>query len=153
MARVCGVIAAAIAAGSALQVAGSMSTSRGVAPQTDDRSGGREERECRRDDFVAGTDAERHQRDDQRVGSRRHADGVADANGCRELLFERVDLRAADEPLTVADAGDRCKDLVAQRTIWLLQIEKRNVHGPDADQRVTISGAPQSGRSFRLSDF
>ena len=62
-----------------------------------------------------------------------------------------VDLRAADEPLTVADAGDCGKDLVAKRTILLLQIEKRDVHGRGVDQRVTISGAPQSGRSFRLS--
>ena len=73
------------------------------------------------------------------------------AEGGRELALERLDFRAADEPLAVADAGDRGKDLVAQRTILLLQIEKRDVHGRGVDQRVTISGAPQSGRSFRLS--
>ena len=41
-----------------------------------DDAGRREERERRRDDLVAGTDVERHQREQQRVGARRQAEAV-----------------------------------------------------------------------------
>jgi hypothetical protein len=96
--------------------------------KTHDRPRCREERERRGDHLVAGTDAERHERDDQRVGSRRHADGVSDADRGRDLVLQRLDLRTTDEALAVTDAGDRRKDVVAQRTVLLLQIEQRDVH-------------------------
>ena len=50
----------------------------------------------------------------------------AHAEGRRELALERLDLRAADEPLAVADARDRGEDLLAQRPVLRLQIEQRH---------------------------
>ena len=49
------------------------------------------------DDLVAGADAERLQRDEERVGAVRHADAVVDAAVAGERLFELLDVRAADE--------------------------------------------------------
>ena len=69
--------ARASAAGSMLNVPGSMSTSTGRAPTRTIDAGGREERIRRGHDLVARTDAERHQRQQQRVGARRHGDRVA----------------------------------------------------------------------------
>ena len=135
-----------------LNVAGSMSTRRGVAPTRTIDAGGGEEGERRRDDLVAGSDAERHQRDEQGVGARRDADRRAcTPSTARELTLEAVDLGPPDEPLAVADPGDGGEDLVAQRTVLRLEIEKRDAHARAGCQRVTISGAPQSGRSLRLS--
>ena len=47
-------------------------------PRTEPRDDacGREERERRRDDLVAGADVERHQREQQRIGARRQAEAV-----------------------------------------------------------------------------
>ena len=42
-----------------------------------------------RDDFVAGLDVERHQRQKKRVGTRRHRHGMRDADEGRDLLLER----------------------------------------------------------------
>src|SRR5581483_8716663 len=39
------------------------------------------------------------------------------------------DVRFHDEALAVADAGDRCEDFVAERTVLSLEIEKRHFHG------------------------
>ncbi len=80
-----------------------------------DAAGRREERIRRRDDFVARADAERHQRDEQRVGARRDGDRVLGLEERRQLALERVDFRAQDEPLAVADARERREELVADR--------------------------------------
>ena len=55
------------------------------------------------------SDAERHQRRQQRVGPGRHRHGVAHAEVRSKLLFERVDFGAEYEPLAVADAFDRAQ--------------------------------------------
>ena len=110
-----------------------------------DAAGGREERERRRDDLVAGTDAERHQRDEQRVGARRQADGVRDAEVGRHLALERLDLGAADEPLAVGDPRHRGEDFVADRPVLRLQIQERDGHR----QRPASSSADHRGAPER----
>ena len=94
-----------------LNVSGSMSTSTGVAPSRDDAAGGGEERIGAGHDLVARADAERHQRREQRVGARRHADRVVHAEVRLELALEPFDLGPVDEALAVADAGDGVEEL------------------------------------------
>ena len=94
----------------------------------DDTAAGREERIGRRDDLVARTDPEGHQREQDRVGARRHSDGVRHAEHPGQLALERLDLRPHDEPLAVAHARDGGEDLVAERSVLRLQIEQRDVH-------------------------
>ena len=66
-----------------------------------------------------------------------------------QLALERLDLRAEDEALAVADARDRREDLVADRPVLRLEIEQRHRRAGRGGHRTTISGAPQSGRSLR----
>jgi hypothetical protein len=82
-----------------------------------DASGSREERIRARHHFVAGTDVERHQRREDGVGPRRHGDGVLDAEVGLELPLQPLHLRAMDEELAVADAGDGFEQGVAQRAV------------------------------------
>jgi hypothetical protein len=83
-------------------------------PRADPRdgAGAREERVRGGDDLVAGADATRHQREQQRVGAGRHGDRVAHAEHRRHLALERIDLRPHDEALAVADARHRRQNLV-----------------------------------------
>src|SRR5215207_9069914 len=92
-----GVTAAIAADGSRLYVGGSMSSSFGADPR--DAAGGREEGERRRNHFVAGPDPERHQRDEQRVGSGRQPHRVRHTQVLRHLTLEVIDFRTADETL------------------------------------------------------
>src|SRR5204862_408879 len=64
----------------------------------------------------------------QRIGARRHGNRVTDGEPRGELVLETVDFRADDEPLAVADAGDRGENRVAQRPILRLEIEQGNGH-------------------------
>ena len=73
------------------------------------------EGERRDDDLVAGADAERAQRDGERVSAVGHADCVAGAAVGGELLLEGADLGAEDEHPGVHDASDGSVDLGAQR--------------------------------------
>ena len=54
-----------------------------------DGAGGREERERRGDDFVAGADVEGHQGEDQCIGAGGAADRMAGVAVGRDFLFER----------------------------------------------------------------
>ena len=91
---------------------------------------------------VAGLDVERHQRQQQRVGARRHGDRVADAEQRRELLLERVDLGAHDEALAVGHAGHRGENLVADRPMLRLEIEQRNLHRQHSTPTAIGFGCP-----------
>ncbi len=84
----------------------------------------REKRVGRRDDFVARADAERHEREQQRVGARRDADGVLDAEERGQFPLEAVDLRPHDEALAVGDARHCRENVLAQWTVLRLQIEQ-----------------------------
>ena len=64
-----------------------------------------------RDDFVARTDAERSQRQNQRIGSATDADRMRDAAIFRERALEGFDLVAEDIGAAFEDARDRGLDL------------------------------------------
>ena len=129
MAFVRGVSAAATCSGSRLKVVSSMSTSTGFAPRRAMAPA------VAKNEYVDVTtsspalDIERHQREQQRVGARRHRDGVAHAEHPRHLFLERGDLGAHDEPLAVADALDRRENLRAKRDVLRMQIEQRHFQG------------------------
>ena len=72
-----------------------------------DRLGARVEGEGGHDDLVARADAERAQRDRDRLRPVGHADGVRGAEPPRELALEGLDLGAEDELPAVDDALDR----------------------------------------------
>ena len=71
-----------------------------------DRLGRRVERERRHDDLVARPDAQRAQRQRQRVRAVGHADRVARAEVVGELRLEARDLRAEDVAARVEHLGD-----------------------------------------------
>ena len=109
-----------------------------------DRAGRREERERRGDHFVARTDAERHQRDEQRIGPRgdRRRRARPD-DGRLPLAFQPFHLRSHNELLRIADARDRGQDLLAYRRVLEPEIEQGNLHvfvgvGPRRKHNLTI---------------
>ena len=129
IARVREVTAAAVAAGSMLYVTGSMSTKTGVAAEARDAARRREKGIGARDDLVAGPDAEGHHGEQQRVGARRHADGVGDAQVGGQVALHALDLGAHDEALAVAHPRHDVDDGVADGAVLRLQVEHRHLHG------------------------
>ena len=71
-----------------------------------DRLGRRVERERRADHLVAAADAERVEREHERVGAVRDADRVRDAEVCGGLALERLDLGSEDEAAGLEDGGE-----------------------------------------------
>ena len=67
--------------------------------------------------LVAGADAERAQRDLQRIGAVGDADAVADADELRELLLEVLHLRSENVPAARQHLGDGGIDLGLVREI------------------------------------
>ena len=101
-----------------------------------DGAGGGEERVGAGDDLVARPDAERHQRDEQRVGAGGDADGVLHPEQRRQSrCSKRLDFRAHDEALAVADARRSREHLVADGRELRLEIEQRDVHGVRTPKR------------------
>ena len=126
MARVRGVIAARTASGSRLQVTGSMSTSTGVAPSRAMHPA------VAKNEYVLvmtsspgpmpsaiSTASSASVPDDTAIAS-------PALEGRGQLALERLDLRAHDESLAVADAGDRGEDLVAKRPVLRVEVEERD---------------------------
>ena len=89
-----GVIAAATDAGIEVEGRGIDVDEHRPRAEPRDRAGGGEERIGRRDDLVARADAERHQRQQQRVGARRDGDRVRTPSVARQLALERRRPRA-----------------------------------------------------------
>ena len=69
------------------------------------------------DDIILGPDADRLQRQHQRIGAAADADAVADADVIGKLALERLDLLAQDVAAAFQHAGDRRVDLGALREI------------------------------------
>jgi len=88
-----GVIAASTVWGVTQNVAGSTSQKTGVAPVGGIASALREKGERGNNDLIARPDAERPQRDRDRLGAVCHADRLIAADVVRELLLERLDFR------------------------------------------------------------
>ena len=108
----------------------------------------REEREGRRDHLVAGADAGGHHRHQQRVGARRHAQGVAHLEVVGELALEGDDLVAHDAALAVADAGDDVEELLAQRTVLRLEVEEGDGFTHDRVYKGGRTGRRWSSRQW-----
>ena len=88
-----------------------------------DGAGGGEERERRGDHLIARTDAERHERQQQRIGARGHADAVRRAAISRDLRLEGAHVLAQDELLAFAHRCDDRHDLSADLRELGLKIE------------------------------
>ena len=73
------------------------------------------------DDLVARADAERPQREHDRLGARRDADGVAGLAVLGELGLERLELGAHGEGARVRDAADDLEQLLEQRGVGLVE--------------------------------
>ena len=99
-------------------------------PRTEARHAARgsKERKRWRDDLVPRSDAERHQGHEQRIGPRRHRNGMAHSDRGCQFRLESADFGAEDEVLRRADALDRTRDLVANRRILKMKVEKGDSH-------------------------
>src|ERR1043166_6120490 len=114
--------------------------------ETYDRAGRRKERERRRDDLVARSNVEAHQRQQQCVGPGRHRDRMGYAQIVRQLVFERVDFGSKDEPLAGGDARHRCEEIAAKGLVLRRKIEQWNLHfNSSATHRSAAAPSPYSG--------
>ena len=86
------------------------------ADQRDDFGGG-DESERRGHDFIAGPDAERHERDHQRVGAARDRDAVAAVGVGGEALLELAHLGTEDVLAVIEHGLDARIDVAAQRPV------------------------------------
>ena len=94
-------------------------------PRTDpgNRSGGRKKRERRGDHLIAGADLERHQREQQRIGSGGHADAGGRAAIARDFFLQRPHVLAKNELLARANRFDDLHDFGADLCVLRLKIE------------------------------
>ena len=99
-----------------------------------------------------GPDAERAQREHQRVGAVGDAGGVARAEVGGELGLEGGDLRAEDEAAAVDDLGDLRVDLRAQRRERRLRVEQRDGH-PKSLEGVRACETGESRKFSRAMSF
>ena len=120
------VIAAATAAGSTLKVSGSMSTSTGVAPTRETQPAVAKNEKVGVITSSPGPIPSAISAASSASVPDERADGVPHAEQAGEIRFEPLDLGTADEPLAVADPGDRREDLVPKGPVLRLQIEQRD---------------------------
>ena len=113
-------------------VSGSTSQKTGHRAGRRDRLGRGPERERRDDDLVARPDAQRAQRDRERLGAVGDADRVPRADVGGELGLERLDLGPEDEVPAVEHAMDRGADVGAQRRLRGGRVEERDRHRHEA---------------------
>src|SRR5262249_29767535 len=96
--------------------------------QAPDRAGGGKEAIRRRDDLVARPDPERHQGNQQGVGSRRDAHRMRGAAVRGELFFDRRLLRPKNESLAFEHARNRRVHFAADARVLCFEVESRNAH-------------------------
>jgi hypothetical protein len=87
---------------------------------------GRVERECGADHLVALTDAQRVERDHERVGSVGDADRLLYAEVLGGLALESLDLGPEDEATGFQHSGERFFELRTQRRVLRLDVNVRN---------------------------
>ncbi len=88
--------------------------------------GGCEEGEARDQDGVTGTDAERAQGKQERIGAAGEADGVLHAAVGRGCVLELLHMRAEDELAGLEDFANGGVDLGADRPILTDKIQDRD---------------------------
>jgi len=76
--------------------------------------------------FIPGADIQRHQGQNQGIGSRRASNCVPCVTICRDVLLEFLDLFSQNKRLTLKDAMNRLQNLAANRLILFHQIDQRN---------------------------
>ena len=106
-----------------------------------DRLRARVERERRDDDLVARPDADRPQRDRDRLGAVRDADDVLDAEPRGELALERLDLRAEDVAAVVehpSEAAASSSRSGAQRGLGVEQADGHDARHGTLPPPVTV---------------
>ena len=96
----------------------------GLSADQRDHLGRGEECERHRDDFVAWTYVQRHQRDQQRVGAARHSDAVLRSDVLREPLLELGNLRTHDVLAVLQHARDSLIDRGLQATVLGLEVDE-----------------------------
>ena len=96
-----------------------------------DRLGRCVERERRADDLIAGLDAQRAQRDQQRVRAVADADPVRHAQMLGERALDLGDPRAEDEAARLDHLGDRAGDLLAHLGVLRMRVHQGDGHVPD----------------------
>ena len=148
IARVRGVIAARTAAGSMLNVTGSMSTNRGVAPSRLTQPA------VAKNEYVGVMTSSPGPMPSaiSATSSASVPDDTATASGDLERAPQAraraLDLRAEDEALAVADPRDGGENLLPERQVLRLEIQQWHPRHRPRLHRITISGAPQNGRSL-----
>jgi hypothetical protein len=100
-----------------------------------DTAGGGEEGERRTDHFVAWLEIERHQRDQNRVGARRHRDRVLRAEEGGALAFKRVDFAPEDEVAGAQHPFEGVGELSVERGVLAVEVEERDGHGEKRGRR------------------
>ena len=105
----------------------------GSRPGGDDRLRRRVERERRHHDLVVGTNAERLQRDRDRIGAVRDTDYVADTEVGGEVLLELPDLGPEDVHAALDHLRDAFEDLLAEREQGGLGVEQADGHLTEAN--------------------
>ena len=123
------VTAAAADSRSIAAVSGSTSANRGIAPVAHTAAAVGHRGEGGHDHLVTGTDAERNQREPQRVGAGRDGDGVAPADERRELGLERFGLGPEEVPPRSHDARDRLRQLGLERRRPPSEVDDRDPRG------------------------
>ena len=108
----------------------------------DDRGRRGHEGERRRDHLVARPDADRGQRQAQRVGARAHAHAVPHAGQRGQLGLQRLTLRPEDEPAGRQHTRHRVHELGLQRRVLPGEIEKRNHRAVGSFQRAQADRRP-----------
>src|SRR5208337_4515515 len=88
--------------------------------------GGSEEAERGGNDGVSGLYPGGDESQPESFGSRRATDRASGSRKRGNFVLQRLDLRAEDEALRIADTGDGGQDLLANGLVLAAQVEKRN---------------------------
>ena len=104
----------------------------GRRPEAGDRARRGEERERRRDDAIAGSDAQRHQPREERIRAARHADHVVSVHHLRARRFERLDFLAEDELPMIEHAQRGGLHGFGEGGRHAAEVDEWNVHDDDS---------------------
>ncbi len=80
------------------------------------------------DHGIARSDAERGEREPERVGAAGTTYGKGDSAGAGGGALEAVHRRAENKPLRVADCGYSRQNFSSKRQKFALEVEQRNAH-------------------------
>ena len=108
-------------------VSGSGSIGTGLAPACVIAKPRRDRRVGRDEDLIAATDADRLERQLQRLESVGNPHRCCLAAVLRELALEQLDLWAPEVPAGADDARERCLELAGQLRVYFPEVEERDL--------------------------